>query len=277
MNVKNAMNAVDKKGKLFIVYEGIGYYFMDLKLVTFSVPNIKNGVYDKRLFTELGEFEFVKELEDGYTAGKKQLEFVNDEFIQWDIEKNKLSFLLSAVSEDETRYFMNGIYFDSENIVSTDGRKMIYTENKNVNRNCIASCYKCKKLWSQAKEIYIGLKCTRLVFADCEFYVEHVEGQFPQYNKVIPEFSDNYIVTIPEKKELEYFLKKEKIINSREPEVRYQLTNTKNESEFVFFNVNFLLDIEKFGIETLYGQDKIKAYTGKAEGMNIVIMPMVSR
>jgi DNA polymerase III sliding clamp (beta) subunit (PCNA family) len=178
------------------------------------------------------------------------------------------------VSEDETRYFMNGIYFDSNNIVSTDGRRLIYTENTTVNRNCIVSCFRCRKLWTQAKEIYIGLKCTKLVFSDCEFYVEHVEGQFPPYNKVIPEFSDNYIVTIPGKKELEYFLKKAKVIDSKDPDIRYQLTNTKNESEFVFFNVKFLLDIEKFGINTLYGQDNKKAYTGKHEDMNIVIMPM---
>lgn len=276
MNVKSAMNSVDKKGKLFIVCEGVGYYFMGLKLVTFSVPeNIKNGVYDKSLFTELGEFEFVQELEDEYPTAKQIDEFIKDEFVKWEIDKNKLEFILSAVSEDESRYFMNGIHFDNENVVSTDGRKLIYTENKNVNRNCIASCLRCKKLWLQAKEIYIGLKCTKLVFADCEFYVEHIEGQFPSYNKVIPEFFDNYIVTIPEKKELEYFLKREKIIDSKYPKEKYKLTNKKDENEFVFFNVRFLLDIKKFGITELYGQQDSKAFTGKHEGMNIVIMPMI--
>lgn len=276
MSVKKAMNAVDKNGKLFIVCEGVGYYFVGSKLVTFSVPeNIKKGLYDKKLFTELGEFELVQELDAGYPTAKQIDEFVNDEIIQWDIEKNKLKFVLSAVSEDETRLSMNGIYFDSENVVATDGHKMIYTENKSVNRNCIASCLGCKKLWGQAKEIYIGLKCTKLVFADCVFYVEHIEGQFPQYTRVIPEFSDNYTVTIPAKKELEYFLKKAKVVNARDPELRYQLNNKKDENEFVFFDVRFLLDLEKFGITALYGQDNIKAYTGKHEGMDIVIMPMV--
>lgn len=276
MSVKNAMNAVDKKGKLFIVCEGVGYYFMDLKLVTFNVPeNYKKGLYDKRLFTELGEFELVQDLDAGYTTAKQQLEFISDEFVKWDIEKNKLEFLLSAVSKDDTRYFMNGIYFDNENVVSTDGRALIYTENKNINRNCVASCCGCKKLWTQAKEIYIGLKCTKLVFSDCEFYVGHIEGQFPPYNRVIPEFSDNYTVTIPAKKELEYFLKRAKVTNAKDPEVRYQLTNKKNEAEFVFFNVEFLLDIEKFGITELYGQQDRKAFTGKHEGMSLVIMPMV--
>ena len=277
MSVKNAMNAVDKKGKLFIVCEGVGYYFMDLKLVTFNVPeNYKKGLYDKRLFTELGEFELVHDLDEKYTVEKKQIdEFVNDEFVQWEIEKNKLTFFLSAVSEDEIRYFMNGLYFDNENVVSTDGRKLIYTENKNVNRNCIASCYGCKKLWTQAKEIYIGLKCTKLVFSDCELYVGHIDGQFPPYNKVIPEFSDNYTVAIPAKKELEYFLKRAKVTNAKDPEVRYQLTNKKNEEEFVFFDVKCLLDIEKFGITELYGQQDRKTFTVKHEGMSLVIMPMV--
>ena len=274
-NVKRAMNAVYKKGTFFVVYQGKGYYFMDSKLVTFSVPeNIKNGLYEKRLFTELGEFEIIQEIDAGYIPDK-YLEFFSDDFVKWDIEKSKLKFLLSAVGEDETRLALNGIYFDNENIVATDGHKMIYTENKTVNRNCIASCLGCKNLWTQAKEMYIGLKCTKLVFSDCEFYIEHIDGQFPNYKKVIPEFSDNYTVTIPAKKELEYFLKKAKITNARNPDVMYKLTNKNNESEFVFFNVKYLLDIEKFGITELYGQDNRKPYTGKHEDMNIVIMPMI--
>lgn len=276
MSVKNAMNAVDKKGTLFTICEGVGYFYMVSKLVTFNVPeNLKKGLYDKKLFTELGEFEFVQEIDDGYLTAIQKLEFFSDDFVKWDIEKNKLKFILSSVSEDEMRPAMNGFYFDSENVVSTDGRKLIYTENKNVNRNCIASCYKCKNLWSQAKEIYIGLKCTKLVFSDCEIYIEHIDGQFPPYKKVIPEFSDNYTVTIPAKKELDYFIKKAKILNSRDPELRYQLVNKNNESESVLFNAKYLLDLEKFGITELYGQNSKSAYTGKHEGMNIVIMPMI--
>ena len=161
MSVKNVMNCVNKEGSLFTVCNSVGYYGNNSKLVTFEIPeNIKNGMYNKKLFSELGEFELEKELEPGYVSYTNNVEFIRDEFIKWDIEKNKLSFLLSTVSEDETRYFMNGIYFDYENIVSTDGRRLIYTENKNINRNCIASCFRCKKLWTQAKEIYIGLKCT---------------------------------------------------------------------------------------------------------------------
>lgn len=275
MNVKKAMNAVDKKRTFFEVYQGNGYYFTESKLATFSVPeNIKDGKYDKRLFTELGEFELVQELDDDYNNAK-QLEFVNDDFVKWDIEKNKLKFILSAVSEDELRIAMTGIYFDSENVVSVDGYKLVYTENKTINRNCIASCLRCKNLWDQAKEIYIGLRCTKLVFSDCVFYVKHIYGEFPSYKRVIPEFSDNYIVAIPEKKELEYFLKKAKVTNARSPEVRYQLTNKKNENEFVCFDVRYLLDIEKFGITELYGQHNKSTYIGKAEGMNIVIMPMI--
>lgn len=274
-NVKRVMNAVDKNGTFFVVYQGKGYYYMNSKLATFRVPeNIKDGLYEKRLFTELGEFEIIQEIDAEYIPDK-QIEFVSDEFVKWDIEKKNLKFILSSVSEDEKRLSLNGIYFDSENVVATDGHKMIYTENKNVNRNCIASCLGCKRLWTQAKEIHIGLKCTKLVFADCVFYVEHIDGQFPNYKKVIPEFSDNYLVSIPEKKELEYFLKKAKITNAKKPDVMYKLTNKNNENEFVFFNVTFLLDIEKFGIDTLYGQDNRKPFTGKHEDMNIVIMPMI--
>jgi hypothetical protein len=44
----------------------------------------------------------------------------------------------------------------------------------------------------------------------------------------------------------------------------------------VLFNAKYLLDIEKFGIDALYGQDNKKAFSGKFEGMNIVIMPMIN-
>lgn len=278
MSIKNAINAVKKNGTTFAVGQGVGYYFTDSKLVTFNVSeNLQNGYYDKKLFVELGEFEFVHDIDEKFTDRKKQIdEFISDDFVKWDIEKNKLEFILSAASDDETRYFINGIYFDNENVVSTDGYRMVFADNKNVNRNCIASCCQCKKLWLKAKEIYIGLNCTKLVFSDCEFYVEHIEGPFPNYERVIPEFSDNYIVSIPAKKELEYFLKKAKITNATNPKLKYHLTNTKNESEFVSFNVEYLLDIEKFGITKLYGQENEKAFTGKHEGMNIVIMPMIN-
>ena len=277
MSVKNAMNCVDKEGTLFAVFNGVGYYGNNSKLVITEVPeNVKNGMYNKKLFSELGEFELERELEPGYTSYINHVEFIRDEFVKWDIEKNKLNFLLSTVSEDETRFLMNGIYFDCENIVSTDGRRLIYTENQNINRNCIASCFRCKKLWAQAKEIYIGLKCSKLVFSDCTFYIEHIDGQFPNYKKVTPEFSNNYTVIIPAKKELEYFLKKQKVINAKNPNVRYELKNKNNEAESVMFNVKYLLDIEKYGIEKLSGQDNKKAFTGKFEGMNIVIMPMMN-
>ena len=45
----------------------------------------------------------------------------------------------------------------------------------------------------------------------------------------------------------------------------------------MLFNAKYLLDIEKFGIDTLYGQDNKKAFSGKFEGMNIVIMPMINK
>jgi hypothetical protein len=278
MSIKNAMNAVEKNGNTFTVCQGVGYYYIGSRLVTFNVSeNLQNGYYDKKLFVELGEFEFVHDIDEKFTDRKKQIdEFISDDFVKWDIEKNKLEFILSAASEEETRYFMNGIYFDYENIVSTDGRRLIYTENQNIHRNCIASCCQCKKLWLKAKDIYIGLRCTKLVFTECEFYIEHIDGQFPMYKKVIPKFSDNYIIQMPAKKELDYFIKKAKITNAKNPKLRYQLTNTKNESEFVSFNVKYLLDIEKFGIDTLYGQGNKGAFTGKHEDVNIVIMPMIN-
>ena len=44
----------------------------------------------------------------------------------------------------------------------------------------------------------------------------------------------------------------------------------------MFFNAKFLIDIEKYGITELSGQDNKKAFTGKFEGMNVVIMPMIN-
>ena len=54
------------------------------------------------------------------------------------------------------------------------------------------------------------------------------------------------------------------------------MKNKNNESEFVFFNAEFLIDIDKYGIEKLYGIASNRAFTGKFEGMNVVIMPMLN-
>ncbi len=106
-----------------------------------------------------------------------------------------------AVSDDETRYYMNGVYMEPSEqgmtMVSTDGRRLSYI-SRNVERGVpvfqpiiIPTKFLnlIRKLSSKEGEISLGISDSYL-FA--EFDAHHlsstlIEGQFPNYRRVIPD------------------------------------------------------------------------------------------
>jgi len=109
-----------------------------------------------------------------------------------------------AVSDDETRFFMNGVYLEkSENkikMVATDGRRMAYIA-KNV-ENGVEDfkgiiippkiLYTIVKRSSDEGLISISVsdKTIFINFASYKFSSVLIEGTFPNYKKVIPESQD---------------------------------------------------------------------------------------
>ena len=106
-----------------------------------------------------------------------------------------------AVSDDETRYFMNGVYFEKKEdklvLVATDGRRLAYAEKSVLVgiADFPAAIVHPKILNIVAKHasdegnisIAIVDKMIFFNFANYEFSATLIDGQYPNYNRVIPE------------------------------------------------------------------------------------------
>lgn len=113
-----------------------------------------------------------------------------------------------AVSDDETRYFMNGVYMENIDgkliMVATDGRRLSYI-SKAVD-DSIASFEGViipPKILALVKRLASGEGNISLAVTDKNVFVKFdnqklssnlIEGQFPNYNRVIPESQDYEII-----------------------------------------------------------------------------------
>ena len=110
-----------------------------------------------------------------------------------------------AVSEDETRYFMNGVYFEKKdeklNLVATDGRRLAFA-SKSVLSGVIdfPSAIVHPKVLnivahraSDEGNISVAIvdKMIFFKFANYELSSTLLDGQFPNYQRVIPETQTN--------------------------------------------------------------------------------------
>lgn len=105
-----------------------------------------------------------------------------------------------AVSEDETRYFMNGVFFekkgDNLNMVATDGRRLSF-----VSKSILAGISEFPSAIVHPKILNIILKhapeegnifvavVDKMIFfkfGNYKFGAALLEGQFPNYERVIP-------------------------------------------------------------------------------------------
>ena len=115
--------------------------------------------------------------------------------------KQMISQTTFAVSEDETRYFMNGVLFEKKEdrlvLVATDGRRLAYAE-KNVLagvEDFPSAIVHPKILNIVAKNasdegninVAVVDKMIFFKFGNYEFSATLIDGQFPNYARVIPE------------------------------------------------------------------------------------------
>jgi len=105
-----------------------------------------------------------------------------------------------SVSDDETRYYMNGVYLErkAETIVmvATDGRRLSYIEKSVQNVPEFAGIIIPPKALNLIKKLASGQGTMNLAISDKQLYVQFdnqkihsnlIEGQFPNYSRVIPE------------------------------------------------------------------------------------------
>jgi DNA polymerase-3 subunit beta len=121
-----------------------------------------------------------------------------------------------AVSDDETRYFMNGVFFKKEGekvvMVSTDGRRLAYAEKTSPEgvEDFAGIIIPPKVLHILVKHagdegligISINDKNIFINFASYSFSSVLIDGQFPNYQRVIPE-DQKYVFTVDRQETLD--------------------------------------------------------------------------
>lgn len=106
-----------------------------------------------------------------------------------------------AMSKDETRYHLNGVYFDGQanghlRLVATDGHRLSCSEvsvsfpadyRAIVPRKGVAELQKfCERAPSDSLEIYLGKKNLDITSNGERLIIRLIEGEFPKYEQVIP-------------------------------------------------------------------------------------------
>jgi len=105
-----------------------------------------------------------------------------------------------SVSDDETRYYMNGVYLERKEgtlvMVATDGRRLSYIEKEVHDVPEFAGIIIPPKTLNLIKKLASGQGTMNLAISDKQLYVQFdnqkihsnlIEGQFPNYSRVIPE------------------------------------------------------------------------------------------
>jgi DNA polymerase-3 subunit beta len=152
--------------------------------------------------------------------------------------KSMIRQTIFSVSDDQTRYFMNGVFFEKDGdkfkMVATDGRRMAYAE-KDVNGSVddfegIIIPDKMLNLIlkhsSDEGNIIISIKDSTIFvnFGSLYFSSKLIEGQFPNYRRVIPE-NFLYQFVVNRKEILDAFKRVALLIEKKNKRVMFKLTN----------------------------------------------------
>jgi DNA polymerase-3 subunit beta len=118
--------------------------------------------------------------------------------------KDMLNQTVFAVSDDETRYFMNGVYLEKNEgkikMVATDGRRLAYAEEEAGSVKDFPGIIIHPKILNIILkrageegnvEISVTDKFIYIRFGSYSLSSVLLEGQFPSYGKVIPESQKN--------------------------------------------------------------------------------------
>lgn len=115
--------------------------------------------------------------------------------------KKMISHTIFSVSDDELRYFMNGVFIEKEEqklkMVATDGRRLAFISNDMdfllpdfkgaIVPTKILNIVSKRSPDEGSVSVGIGEKNIFFRFGNYEFSSLLIDGQFPNYNRVIPE------------------------------------------------------------------------------------------
>jgi len=187
-----------------------------------------------------------------------------------------------AISNEETRYFLNGLYFNitSENnqnivtLVGTDGHRLAKFSHEidgqidQVSGVIIPkkTIYELSKLLSEIDtEVYISISSNKITFviADIIFISKLIDGSFPDYKRVIPKDNKN-ILKINRDKLLSAVDRVSTIANEKSPVIKFKLfqnilnlntINNESSTASEDLNINYEDDEIEIGFNSKYIMD----------------------
>ena len=128
--------------------------------------------------------------------------------ISQDIFNNMISQTIFSISVDEARYFMNGVYMEKNEssllMVATDGRRLSYIAvDPDMNMQDFNGIIIPPKILNLIKKLSSGEGNLSLAVTEKTIFVKFdnqkisstlIEGQFPNFNRVIPESQDFNVI-----------------------------------------------------------------------------------
>ena len=112
-----------------------------------------------------------------------------------------------AASTEEARYFLNGVHFnlrtDRTEVVATDGRRLALTHCEPLSAGeasgfivSLKAVREVAKTFARAGEVEVSVFENQILFTDgnATLTTRLVEGDYPNYEKTIPEFTDGRTV-----------------------------------------------------------------------------------
>ena len=187
-----------------------------------------------------------------------------------------------AISNEETRYFLNGLYFNitsdnNQNIVTlvgTDGHRLakfsheIEGQIDQVSGVIIPkkTIYELSKLLSEIDtDVHISISSNKITFviADIIFISKLIDGSFPDYKRVIPKDNKN-ILKINRDKLLSAVDRVSTIANEKSPVIKFKLfqnilnlntINNESSTASEDLNINYEGDEIEIGFNSKYIMD----------------------
>ena len=201
-----------------------------------------------------------------------------------------------AISNEETRYFLNGLYFnitneDNENtvtLVGTDGHRLakfsyiIKDKIDQISGVIIPkkTIYELSKLLSDIDhDIEISLSSNKIIFTigDIIFMSKLIDGSFPDYKRVIPKDNLN-ILKINRELLLSAVDRVSTIANEKSPVIKFKLLNNilnlntiNNESSTASEDLNIIYDGDdiEIGFNSKYIMDIVNNLEDEEISINL--------
>jgi len=216
---------------------------------------------------------------------------INSKIIFKLIDKTKF-----AISNEETRYFLNGLYFnitkDETNsiltLVGTDGHRLSkFSHDIEDNIDQVSgviipkkTIYELCKLLSEIdKDVYISISSNKIIFTidNIIFISKLIDGSFPDYKRVIPKDNSN-ILKIDREILLSAVDRVSTIANEKSPVIKFKLLqnvlnlntiNNESSTASEDLKINYDGDEIEIGFNSKYIMDIINNLEDKEISINL--------